>query len=191
MSIATSRNVKPMGRVAYGLVDGIVFVVIWIGTQVVTKVSVPISVMQKYQQAQYDAYITVMGWMTLVLFIQSILMHRFFGGSLGKLMLGYRTLMANGTVMTWRASAIRAGFMFLIGLMIMAPGPLIAFIFGPGSERASIIALFLGIAFWLVAVLLPKHNPDNTAEPSLLERWCGLRTVSRKALTLTPDTPQS
>jgi hypothetical protein len=166
---------------AYGLLDGIVFIAIWVCTQNVTKVSVPFSVMQKYQPAQYDAYVTVMGWMTLVLFVLSILMHRFFGGSLGKLMIGYRTVMADGSPITWRASALRATLMFLIGLLIMAPGPLIAFIFGPGSEAASLIALGLGVVFWITAVLWPRYNPDNTAMPSLLELRCGLRTIKRKA----------
>jgi hypothetical protein len=180
LSIPSALNVEPINRMAYGLLDGMAFFGIWIGTQIVTKVSVPFSVMQKYRPEQYDAYVTVMGWMTFLLFVMSILMHRFFGGSLGKLIVGCRTVMSDGSPITWGASALRATLMFLVGLLIMAPGPLIAFIFGPGSEAASLIALGLGVVFWIAAVLWPKYNPDNTAMPSLLELRCGLRTIKRK-----------
>lgn len=175
--VAVPTNVNPATRALYGLFDGIVFFGIWVAVQSVTGATVPIGFMQSYTRQQYDNYVYVMSWMTLGLFISSILMHRLLGGSAGKIVAGSRTIMADGSALTWRAATMRATILFLIGLLITAPGPLIAFIFGPGSEISSLVALSLGLILWVWIVLMPQWFTDQDIHPSPLERWSGMKTV--------------
>lgn len=178
MQAASSLNVTPDRRLAYGLIDGFVILAVWILTQVLTSKSFPIGFMQRYKQEHFDAYIEVMTWLTLVLFVLSIFMHKFFGGSIGKLFLGCRTVMSDGSRMTWRAAFLRASALFLIGLLVLAPGPMIAFVFGEGSEVASLVVLGLGLGLWIFFVLAPRHQPDQDPAPSILESVFGIRTIS-------------
>lgn len=176
---AHALNVEPGTRMLYGLFDGSVFVAIWIALQAISGAHVPISVMQSFSPQEYTNYIKVMSWMTLGLFLASVVNHRFFGGSIGKVLAGCRTEMSDGTPITWRAAYLRAALLFLIGLMITAPGPLIAFVFGPGSEGSSLLSLAIGIVLLIWAVLWPRYVSNDEVLPSRLEQWCGLRTVDR------------
>lgn len=173
---APKPEASPKRRVAYPLIDGAVFIGIWNAVMAVTGVRFPFGIMQSFSRVDYDAYIFVMTRMTLGLFLLSIVMHRMFGGSIGKLIFGMRTVQLDGQAMTWRQILLRSGFMFLVGLMILAPGPLIAFIFGRGSEAGSVIALSLGFLL-LVVTTYGKVS-------SFVESWLGLKTVRRAALKI-------
>ncbi len=179
MQAPSSLNVTPNRRLAYGLIDWFIILAIWILTQVITSKSFPIGFMQRYKQENFDAYIEVMTWLTLILFVLSIFMHKFFGGSIGKLLLGCRTVMSDGSRLTWRAAFFRASALFLIGLLILAPGPMIAFVFGEGSEVASLVVLGLGLGLWIFFALAPRQRPDQDPPPSKLETLFGIRTISR------------
>jgi RDD family len=166
--------IEPIGwgrRIGQTLIDVIVFLLVWNLVLSITNVRFPFGVMQKFSQSDYDAYVKIMSWMTLSLFTLSIVLHRLFGGSIGKLLMLHRTVQVSGAAMTFRQSSLRSAAMFLLGIAILAPGPLIAFIFGKGSESASILALTLGLITWL-AITLPW-----TTGHSALETWLGLATV--------------
>jgi uncharacterized RDD family membrane protein YckC len=158
-------------RIGQTIIDAIVFLVIWNLVLNITNVRFPFGVMQKFSQQDYDAYIKIMSWMTLVLCALSIFLHQLFGASVGKLVMSHRTVQVNRERMTVRQALLRSGTMFLLGMAILAPGPMIAFIFGEGSETASIFALILGLIMW-VAITFPW-----TADRSALESWLGLQTV--------------
>ncbi|MCA3641640.1 MAG: RDD family protein [Methylobacterium sp.] len=179
-SMATQpTNVGPRTRMLYGLFDGSVFIAIWVALQAISGAYVPFRVMQSFSPQEYTNYIKVMSWMTLGLFLASLFNHRFFGGSIGKVLAGCRTEMSDGTPITWRAAFLRSVLLFLIGLMIMAPGPLIAFVFGPGSEGYSLLSLAIGIVLLFWMVIWPRYVSNDEVLPSRLEQWCGLRTVDR------------
>ncbi|MCA3645674.1 MAG: RDD family protein [Methylobacterium sp.] len=172
-------NVRPMTRMLYGLFDGSVFIAIWVASQAISGAYVPFGVMQSFSPQEYTNYVKVMSWMTLGLFLASLFNHRLFGGSIGKVLAGCQTEMSDGTPITWRAALLRAALLFLIGLMITAPGPLIAFVFGPGSEGSSLLSLAIGIVLLFWIVLWPRYVSNDEVLPSRLEQWCGLRTVDR------------
>jgi hypothetical protein len=167
-------RITPIGwgrRIGQTMIDVIMFFVVWNLVLSVTNVRFPFGVMQRFSQSDYDAYVKIMSWMTLSLFGLSIGLHRLFGGSIGKLLMFHKTVQANGAPMTMRQTALRSSTMFLLGIAILAPGPLIAFIFGKGSEGASILALILGLITWL-AITFPWSG-----NRSALETWLGLVTV--------------
>lgn len=183
-------------RFAYTMVDAIVFVVIWHLVVEYTRVRPPFAMMQRYKPADYEAYLTVMSWMTLALFLMSFVLHAAFGASLGKLVAGYRTVRTDGSRMPVSTCIFRSLVLFLIGLIILAPGPLIAFVFGEGSEISSAAVLMLGLAVWLCFAWLPAGGPIDGAssdrEITLLERLLGIMTVkldrSRVAKKQTDET---
>jgi uncharacterized RDD family membrane protein YckC len=170
---ATSPVAATWRRVFYPLADAALFIVIWQTTMSLTRVRFPFGIMQSFSPADYDAYVRVMSWMTIALFLLSLVMHRLFAGSIGKLVFGMKTVQRDGSVMTGHQVLMRSAAMFLLGLLILAPGPLIAFIFGKGSEPGSLVALSMGfLLLWLATFAFRK-------DASLLERALGLKTVRR------------
>jgi uncharacterized RDD family membrane protein YckC len=159
-------------RIVAPLIDALVFVLIWWGVLAVTKVRFPFGVMQSFSQADYDAYVTLMTRLTLALFVLSLAMHALFKGSCGKLVTGLKVVRLDGTPMQFQHVLIRSIAMFLIGVMILAPGPLIAFLFGKGSEGASLISLAIGVLLWLGLTIAFRTQ-------SLLERIIGIKTIRR------------
>jgi hypothetical protein len=159
-------------RILASLLDAVIFVFLWLLTMAATGVTFPFAIMQSFSRADYDAYVRVMTWMTIGLFVLSLGMHVLLGASLGRLATGLK-LQATGSVdLSVKQILLRSSYMFLLGLMILAPGPLIAFVYGKGSEGASLIALGLGFVL-LVATTLGSRQ-------SLIERWLGLETVRRR-----------
>jgi hypothetical protein len=179
------KLVSTARRVTYALIDALVFVVVWHVVVAKTGVQPPFSFMQRYSPADFAAYLTVMAWMTSILFILSIVLHRYFGGSLGKLAMGCRTRRSDGSPLGWPETITRSVVMFALGVMILAPGPLAAYVLGPGSEAWSSLLLIIGLVVWLWFVLFPISDSDSRQEKSLLERILGLETVKIRR----PDTP--
>ncbi len=171
----------PGKRFAYTMVDAIVFAIIWHFVVERARVRPPFGMMQRYKPADYEAYLTVMSWMTLALFLMSISLHLLFGASLGKILFGYKTVRTDGSRMSFVTCLLRSFGCFLIGLMILAPGPMIAFVFGEGSEISSLVVLLLGVAFWLFVAWLPFgghiEGATEDAEVTMLERRLGIMTV--------------
>jgi uncharacterized RDD family membrane protein YckC len=175
----TDSNLSSIGsgrRFAQCTIDVIVFYVIWSTVLALTSVRFPFGLMQRFSQADYDAYVWIMGCMTLALFSLSVVLHLRFGGSLGKLALGHRTVQLDGSAMPPVIALKRSAALFLLGIMILAPGPLVAFFFGRGSELLSLIALAFGLVCWLVTAF--PLNDDRT----MIERDLGLVTVRRNDL---------
>ncbi len=168
-------------RFAYTMVDAILFWMIWQFVVEYTRVRPPFGFMQRYKPADYEAYLTVMSWMTLALFLLSFVLHVAFGASLGKLVAGYRTVRTSGARMPVYLCFLRSFGLFVIGLMILAPGPLIAYVFGEGSEISSSSALMLGLVVWIFLAWLPAGGPVDGAsserEVTILERFLGIMTV--------------
>jgi uncharacterized RDD family membrane protein YckC len=181
-------RLKPIGwgrRIGQALIDVIIFYVVWNLVLSITNVRFPFGVMQKFSQSDYDAYVKIMSWMTLSLFTLSFVLHQLVGGSIGKLVMSHRTAQVSGAAMTVRQTLLRSLTMFLLGIAILAPGPLIAFIFGKGSEGASVLALIFGLIMWL-AITFPW-----TTDRSALETWLGLVTVRATDLNKFGSTPRS
>jgi uncharacterized RDD family membrane protein YckC len=166
--VSTSRP----RRIAHMLIDSGVFFAVWNTVLHVTNVRFPFGIMQRFSKQDYDAYVTIMSWMTLVLFGLSIVMHSLFGGSIGKLVMGHRTVNESGAPMSPAQSAKRSAVLFALGIAILAPGPLVAFFFGKGSEALSIVSLALGLTLWIGST-----GPWLSTRASPLEAYLQLATV--------------
>jgi uncharacterized RDD family membrane protein YckC len=167
--------VGPWRRLGYSLIDTAIFAGVWIGLLTVTPVRFPFGFMTSFSKADYDAYIQLMSRMTLALFLLSAVMHLLFGGSIGKRVLGCRTVSQSGAPAPAKTLLARSVAMFLLGLMILAPGPLAAFVIGKGSEPLSSVLLISGIALWLVMTV--DWSMTSTIRPTLLERLLDLCTI--------------
>jgi uncharacterized RDD family membrane protein YckC len=176
MSNPALRPIPFWRRLCQTAIDVAIFYGVWVTVLELTKVRFPFGFMQGFSQRDYDAYIKIMTWMTLSLFLLSIVLHAVFGGSIGKLLMGHRTVHVDGSHLTLRAVALRSAVLFFLGLAILAPGPLVAFIFRAGSEGGSLAALLLGLGLWAI-VALPW-----TRSRSLLEAYLGLITVRTRDL---------
>lgn len=164
----------------YVFIDALLFFVIWNVVTSVFRVKLPFSVMQRYTPTDYENYLTVMTYMTIILFFISLISHWVFGASFGKLIFGYRTVQLDGQKLNLVQSFLRSLILFFIALLILAPGPLIAFIFGPGSEIDSVLALLAGLILWLTITFAPlggRLPHANGQRRTLLERWLGAMTV--------------
>ncbi len=165
------RPIPSWRRLCQVAIDVVVFYGVWVAVLDITKVRFPFGFMQKFSQQDYDAYVRIMGWMTLVLFALSIVLHSTAGGSIGKLLMRHKTLQAKGTPATLQQAAARSAILFLTGLAILAPGPLVAFVFRAGSEAASLTVLLIGITLWAVTTVPFKDGR------SMLESYLGLVTA--------------
>lgn len=81
--------------------------------------------------------------------------HGCFGGSLGNLLSGYRTIRIDGTPMSWRQAFLISCCILSLTLMVVIPGPIVARIFGQGSEWVSLLLLFLAVFSRPMLALLP------------------------------------
>jgi uncharacterized RDD family membrane protein YckC len=165
-------------RFAHMLIDGVVFFIVWNIVLEVTKVRFPFGVMQRFSQQDYDAYVKIMSWMTLTLFALSIVMHALFGGSIGKLIMRHRTVHEDGAPMSQAQAAKRSAVLFGLGIAILAPGPLVAFFLGKGSEALSLASLALGLLVWVGST-----GPWLLTRASPLEAYLKLATVRADDLT--------
>jgi uncharacterized RDD family membrane protein YckC len=165
-------------RLTANLIDGLVLIVLWQASMAISGVRFPFGIMQNFSRADYDAYVRVMTWLTLGVFLLSLVVNRLLGGSLGKIIMDLKTVQVDGAPMTLRQVIWRSLYLGLLGIMILAPGPLIAFVYGKGSEEASATSLMLG--FLLLGVT--TTGMINQRRQSVVEYWLGLVTVRRKSL---------
>jgi uncharacterized RDD family membrane protein YckC len=162
------------------LIDMLVFVVAWIAAVIISGASPPLSFMSKYSVEEFIVYIRAMLVMTAILFVVSVLSHRFKGGSLGKIAAGYRTVREDGAPLGWREAIVRALLLYALGILILAPGPLLGYLFGNGSEPASLAVLFLALSVWLWCVVRRKSTPTPPAGElarTQFELLLGLKTA--------------
>jgi hypothetical protein len=158
-------------RLCQTMIDVVVFYGVWMVVLNLTKVRFPFGFMQSFSQQDYDAYVKIMGWMTLSLFLLRIVLHTTLGGSVGKLLMGHRTVLTSGTPLPLKAAASRSAVLFFLGLAILSPGPLVAFIFRAGSEAASLVVLLIGIGLWAFLTIPWRRGR------SPLETYLGMTTT--------------
>jgi RDD family len=173
--------VKPvtyLRRLGYGLIDAVVFGLVWLVMVVATNVTPPaMTFMSQYSPEQYRDYIITAGAMTAAMFVMSIVMHGLFGGSTGKLLTGVRTLRADGQSLGWDGSLRRALFCFGVSLLILWPGPITAAIFGERSDAVALALLAVGFALWILCMSAHLVVMEGGARTTLHEKWLGIRSL--------------
>lgn len=173
-------------RAVYGFVDGLLFFVLWHVVTGLARVRTPFGVHKRpYTEAHLLKYLEVMLWMTLALFIASVLFHRFAGGSPGKLAIGYRTQRIDGGRVDWWQAIVRGMSMFTLGMVILAPGPIAFYLFGFDPAQTARPLLLAGLALWFVTVLYPFRGSDSEDRRPAIERWLGIETVWVETPTVT------
>jgi uncharacterized RDD family membrane protein YckC len=162
------------------LIDAAVFALAWFLAVAITDASPPLSFMSRYSVEEFIVYIRAMLILTAILFTISVLAFRYFGASVGKRMAGFRSVREDGAPLGWREAILRAVLLYALGILILAPGPLLGYIFGNGSEMASLAVLFMALALWLWCVArrprAPAPPPGELARTQF-ERLLGLKTV--------------
>lgn len=173
-------------RAVYGTIDGIVFLVVWNVVMAFANVKPPFSIHKRpYTEAHHLKYLETMLWMTLALFIVSVLFHRFAGGSPGKLAIGYTTRRVDGTRIDWRQAIVRGMSLFVLGIVILAPGPIAFYALGLDPAQTAQPMLFAGLALWFVTVLYPFRGYDAGGGRPAIEKWLGIETVWVETPTVT------
>jgi uncharacterized RDD family membrane protein YckC len=164
--------VSGLRRVSYSLIDAALFCFIWVFTINYANVSPPtLAFMSRYTPADYKNYIYAVSIMSLILFINSVVMHWLFGGSAGKLITGCRTYRTDGSKMSIANALMRSLFCFGIALSILAPGPIVAAIFGGGSDYFALGLLSAGFFLWIAAMT------SYRARLTFHEKLLGIQTV--------------
>jgi uncharacterized RDD family membrane protein YckC len=165
-------------RLSYGLIDTFVFSLVWLVMVAFTDVTPPaMTFMSVYTPQQYRDYLIATSIMTALMFALSIYMHQRLGGSIGKRILGVRTINTDGSTMTLRDSIRRALFCFGVSLLILWPGPITAAIFGKDSDSAALILLGGGVLVWLSCMSFHLVPVDGLGKGTLHESWLGLRSL--------------
>ena len=171
-------------RAQWIMIDFVVFSVAWICSLALSKTYPPLSFMSEYSVKDFQAYIYVMSILVIFLFFMSVLSFKFFGGSFGKRIAEYKTVNFDGSSLSWRTVIYRSLILFAFGLLILAPGPTLGYIFGKGSEGASSLVLILALLIWTWIVILSKFedNPDDKGVmgTTALERFLKIKTVDLK-----------
>jgi uncharacterized RDD family membrane protein YckC len=165
-------------RLSYGVIDAFIFSLVWFVMVAMTNVTPPaLTFMSAYTPQQYKDYLIATSIMTALMFALSIHMHWRYGGSIGKRMLGVRTVNSDGTPMTLRDSIRRAVFCFGVSLLILWPGPITAAIFGERSDELAVTLLGIGLLLWLTSMAFHLVRRGDGSRGTLHERWLGLRSV--------------
>jgi uncharacterized RDD family membrane protein YckC len=165
-------------RFSYGVIDSFIFSLVWFVMVAMTNVTPPaMTFMSAYTPQQYRDYLIATSIMTALMFALSIHMHWRYGGSIGKRMLGVRTVNSNGSPMTLRDSIRRALFCFGVSLLILWPGPITAAVFGERSDETALVMLAAGVLIWLACMSFHLIRGSGDSKGTLHERWLGLRSV--------------
>ena len=167
------------------VIDGLIFCLVWLAAVAAAGASPPMAFMSQYRVDDFIVYLKVMTVMSFVLYLLSIFMYRSFGGSVGKIISGYKTVHLDGSPLDARSAFLRSTILFVLGLLILAPGPIIGYLFGDGSAPYSVFVLIFALGiWWFIAVLVPAggNNSNDLVEfnQTRLEKWLGLTTVPRK-----------
>lgn len=165
-------------RAVYGSIDGIAFIIVWFVVSILAQVKAPFDLHKRpYTEAHLLKYLEVMLWMSLGLFIASVLFHRFAGGSPGKLAIGFRTQRVDGRCIAWWQAIIRGLAMFVLGMVILAPGPIAFYVLGLDPAVTSQHLFFVGLGLWFAVVLYPFRGNSAGSRGAAIERWLGIETV--------------
>ncbi|MGL4636882.1 MAG: RDD family protein [Beijerinckiaceae bacterium] len=170
------KPVSQRGRLRYAFIDAAIFCVVWMVTINVANVTPPaLAMMSRYTPEQYRDYIYAVSVMSVILLVNSVIMHWKFGGSVGKILMKCRTYRQDGSKLSFGNAVARALFCFGVALSILAPGPIVAAIFGTNSDHFAIGLLCGGILFWLWVMVQQDREPST-----LHETWLGIQTVKVK-----------
>jgi hypothetical protein len=162
------------------------FLVVWNVVMAFANVKPPFSIHKRpYTETHHLNYLEAMLWMTLGLFIASVIFHRLMGGSPGKLAIGYTTRRVDGSRVDWWQAIMRGMSMFALGIVILAPGPIAFYLLGLDPAQTARPLLLAGLAIWSVTVLYPFRGSDSAERRPAIERWLGIETVWVETPTVT------
>ena len=155
-------------RLAYASIDSTVAFALWFATAQATCPSMFTIVRARNSPAvACNVYEPSVLTLWLGLFGLSIILHRVYGGSIGKLVLGYRTVTLEGNKLSWKLAARRGCVLFAMGLLVFRSG--------------SAVAIFIGLAAWL-ALALGLFSATEDDQRSELEGLMGIVTVKKRDL---------
>ncbi|MBN8534902.1 MAG: RDD family protein [Rhizobiales bacterium] len=162
------QSVSLGGRLVYGAIDAALALALWFGVSLVTCPGIYVIVRPRHiPVAPCDWYVMSVLLIWVGLFAMSVVLHHKFGGSVGKLVLGYRTVSLAGERLTWRQAAIRSCALIAMGLLIFLGG--------------SLIAVAIGLCAWAsLALGLISATEEN--RQSELERLLGIVTLRKQDL---------
>jgi uncharacterized RDD family membrane protein YckC len=152
-------------------IDVGVFILAWHLAINISGAEPPLAFMSRYSVENFITYMKVMGVMTATLFVLSVLAFRFMGGSIGKRIAGFRTVRENSAPLGWAQALARSGVLFVLGILILAPGPLVGYLIGHGSEAASLSLLFSAFAFWWFIAVHRGHAGSLRTDLTPLHKW--------------------
>jgi uncharacterized RDD family membrane protein YckC len=165
-------------RMGYGLIDALIFALVWFFMVAVADVTPPaMTFMSIYTPQQYRDYLIATSLMTAAMFAMSVVGHALFGGSVGKRVTGVRTLRADGSPLGWDGSLKRALYCFGVSLLILWPGPFTALIFGERSDEVALMMLFVGLGLWILSMSAHLVRLDGEARTTVHEAWLGVRSM--------------
>lgn len=167
------QTIRPGRRLACGLIDISVFVALTLVLASLMGWSPRIEFMQAYSeddQAQYWGML----WLALaVVSAGSLYGHAVHGRSLGKWMLGVKSVRLDGRPLGWSGALRRLAYILVLVLLIFVPGPVAAFSLGPGSEWVSILLLNAGFVLVPLLAVWPWHADGSP----VLQPLFGVRTI--------------
>jgi uncharacterized RDD family membrane protein YckC len=167
------RIVSPSRRLAYGSIDIVIYTLATIALAGLFGWQPRLQFMQAYTEDQQNEYWGMLwlafGLVTLI----SVTCHALFGQSVGKWLLGVRTVRENGSPLGLSGALKRLGCMISLAALVFLPGPLVGFSFGQGSEWLSSTLLMLAfVALPIIAV--KRWHPDGSP---WLQHYFGFRTI--------------
>lgn len=155
--------------------------VIWNLALELGDVSSPIAFMSVYSEAQRREYYEVMRLFLVFLFLYHVTVYFAVGGTLAKRLAGLRVVRADGAALGLRDALRRAMVIFGLWLLILAPGPIVGFAFGPGSEAASVGLLFAALIVCLFLSTEKASEPGRWYQ-SRLDHLLGLKCLHARRL---------
>lgn len=178
-------------RFCYGVFDSFVFSLNYTIFILAINIIPPNLPIKYYSENDYISYITTISVFIFILFLTSIIRHRFFGVTIGKSISGYKTTQLDGTPLTWMQSTIRSIALYGAGILIFAPTPLLKIISHSITMHEkpiippdmSIMLSFIGFIFWLLCVVTVEGNR------SLLETALGIVTGRKDSTHESSFTP--
>ncbi|MGL5447292.1 MAG: RDD family protein [Rhabdaerophilum sp.] len=155
-------------RFAFSLIDSIIAFSLWFAIAQTTCPSMfvlvwghnsPPPICNTYEPRVLTLWFGLLGL--------SVALHRVYGGSIGKLILGFRTVTLEGEKPSWKQAAGRSYILFAIGLLVFRSG--------------STITIGIGLAAW-IALALGLFSATEKDQRSELEKFIGIVTVKKRDL---------
>ncbi len=168
------QSVTAGQRLAYGSIDIALYTIATIALASLFGWQPRLQFMQAYSEDQQAEYWSML-WLAFGLVASaSVTTHALFGKSIGKWLLGVKTIRADGSALGITGALKRLACMISLAALVFLPGPLAGFTFGQGSEWLSSVLLILAFIALPVMAVKPWH-PDRSL---WLQHYFSFRTIS-------------